>query len=421
MVKKTILNNGIRLISEEIPEVNSATLGIWVKTGSRNEKLAENGISHFIEHLQFRGTAKYSSRDISEILEEFGGQINAFTTKEYTCYYIRVLYEYFYQALEVLMDMFFNSIYDTEDISRERGIIAEEIRSVEDTPDEIVHDYFAKAFWGEQPLGRPILGTIDTIAGFDRDIIMDYLHRQYVAGNIVISVCGKIRHQEVLDKIGPAFEKISKGKDSKPDPNQAHPSTIICSKPGEQVQICLGSLGIPHKDKNMYPLIVLNNILGGGLSSRLFQEIREDRGLVYSIYSYISSYFETGLWCVHAGTSSENVPEVLEVCFEIISEVKRCNVTESELKRTKQQIRGELLLSGESTTNHMSRLGKTEITYDRVISVEEMVEKITQVTREEIDGVSHLLFKPDNFSLAVVGPYEKDFCLSSVSSLNGLA
>lgn len=420
MFRKTTLDNGIRIVSEELPNVNSATLGIWVKTGSRNEKSFENGVSHFIEHLQFKGTSKYSAKDISEVLEELGGQINAFTTKEYTCYYIRVLYEYFFEALEVLVDMFFNSRYDVEDIRREKGVVAEEIRSVEDAPDEIVHDYFAKALWGDQPLGRPILGTLNTIIDFDQDLILDYLHRQYVAQNIVISACGKINHDEIVDKIGPIFQLAPVGQCNEQQPTYTKPSTIICTKAGEQVQICLGTPGISHTDPALYPLIVLNNILGGGLSSRLFQEIREDRGLVYSIYSYSSTYFNTGSWCIHAGASSENVEEVLDLCFKIISEVKRDNVKFCELNRSKQQIRGELLLSVESTTNHMSRLGKSEITYDRLISVEEMVERIMQVTSEEIYDLAQRLFAPENFGLAIVGPYGENFSLNSIFSMEGL-
>lgn len=421
MVKKTTLDNGIRIVSQEIPEVNSATLGIWVKTGSRNERLFENGVSHFIEHLQFKGTNKYSAKDISEVLEELGGQINAFTTKEYTCYYIKVLYEYFFEALEVLVDMFFHSLYRAEDIEREKGVIAEEIRAYEDTPDEMVHDYFAKAFWGDQPLGRPILGSLDTILDFDGALITDYLHRQYTAENIVVSASGHICHEAIVDRIAPIFAQAVRGTGCRQKPTETRPSTIICAKPGEQVQICLGTPGVPHRDRDYYPLLVLNNILGGGLSSRLFQEIREERGLCYSIYSYTASYFDTGLWCIHAGAHPDNVVEVLDLCCRVISEIKRDNVTESELKRTKQQIRGELLLSVESTTNHMSRLGKTELTYDRVISVEEMVEEINKVTLEEIHRLAQRLFKPENFGLAIVGPYPEEFSFDSLTSLSQLA
>jgi len=421
LVKKTTLNNGIRILTKEMPEVKSATLGIWVKTGSRNERPIENGVSHFIEHMMFKGTPTHSARDISEILEGLGGQINAFTTKEYTCYYIKVLHEYFFEALEVLVDMFFNSNYKEEDIEREKGVIAEEIRSYEDAPDEIVHDYFAKALWGDQPLGRPILGTIDTITEFSRDLVMDYLKRRYVAQNIVVSACGKLVHDEIVDKIGYIFEKALQGQVFPEEPTETRSSSIVCSKAGEQVQICFGTPGIPHKDNDLYPLIVLNNILGGGLSSRLFQEIREDRGLCYSIYSYTASFFDTGLWCVHAGASPDSVLEVLDLCFKVISEVKHNNVTKAELNRSKQQIRGELLLSAESTTNHMSRLGKSMITYDRVITVEEMVEEIMKVQMDQIHALSQRLFKPENFSLAIVGPYGKDFCLSSVGSVASLA
>ncbi len=416
MVKKTTLKNGIRILSKEMPHVNSATLGIWVKTGSRNERPFENGISHFVEHLQFKGTPSHSARRISEAMEELGGQINAFTTKEYTCYYIKVLDEYFFKAVDILVDMFFNSLYEPEDIRREKGVIAEEIKAVEDAPDEIVHDYFAKAFWGSQPLGRTILGSIETIMDFNRDMIFDYIQRQYVAQNIVISACGKISHEAILEKIGPFFESAPQGNAFELLPSEVYSSTQVCHKPGEQVQICLGTPGVSHSDKNLYPLIILNNIMGGGLSSRLFQEIREERGLVYSIYSYTVSYFDSGLWCIHAGASPDSLGEVLDLCMDIIFDVKENGVTGTEINRSKQQIRGELLLSMESTTSHMTRLGRSEINYDRVISVEEMVEKIMEVTPEEIFDLAGNLFSPENFSLAVVGPYEKEIKLSAFGS-----
>jgi len=265
LVKKTTLSNGIRILSKELPYTKAATLGIWVKTGSRNERAFENGISHFVEHLQFKGTPRHNAREISEAMEELGGQINAFTTKEYTCYYIKVLDDHFFRAVDVLVDMFLNSLYHPEDICREKGVIAEEIRSVEDTPDEIVHDYFAKAFWGNQPLGRTILGTIETIMDFDRNLIMDYINRQYVAQNIVISAAGKICHDTIVEKIAPIFELVPMGKCFDRVPPENCPSTIVCRKPGEQVQICLGTIGMSHSDKNLYPLIILNNILGAFL------------------------------------------------------------------------------------------------------------------------------------------------------------
>lgn len=419
MVKKTTLSNGIRIVTKELPHVNSVTLGIWVKTGSRNERPFENGISHFVEHLLFKGTPSYSARDISEALEDLGGQMNAFTTKEYTCYYVKVLDEFFFQAVDILVDMFFNSLHNPEDIRREKGVVAEEIRAVEDAPDEIVHDCFAKAFWGDQPLGRTILGTIDTVMEFDRDMILDYINRQYIAQNIVISACGKMSHNAIVEKIGPVFESASRGNDFQLVPPETHPSTLVWEKPGEQVQVCLGTPGMSHSDKDLYPLIILNNIMGGGLSSRLFQEIREERGLVYSIYSYTVSYFDSGLWCIHAGAGPDNLTQVLDLCIDIIQDVKKNGVTEVEIERSKRQIRGELLLSMESSTSHMTRLGRSEINYNRVIPVEEMVEKILGVTPEEISDLSGRLFVPENFSLAVVGPYDKEIKLSSLGSLSG--
>jgi len=412
---KTTLNNGVRIVSQQIPHVNSAALGIWVKAGSRNESENEHGISHFIEHLQFKGTNKRTALEISDTFERVGGQINAFTTKEYTCFLVKVLSENFFYAADVLCDMFFNSKYDTRDIENEKGVIIEEIRSIEDIPDEIVHDYFAKAFWNDHPLGRPILGTVETVSGFTREAIIDYLEREYVANNIVVAAAGKIVHDEIVDRLGPLFEKyVPAGGECKYTAPQTNPGIVIRQKASEQVQVCLGTPGLSHTDENLYALTVLNNILGGGLSSRLFQEVREKRGLVYSIYSYNVSFFDCGLWCIHAGTSSENVVSVLKLCLNTISDIKRDGVSVSELHRAKQQIRGELLLSMENTTNHMSRLGRTELTYGRVVTVEEMVDKVMKVTLDQVHELARKLFLTQNFGLAVIGSYKENINLKEI-------
>ena len=421
MFKRTVLSSGVRIVTEELPFLNSVSFGIWVKAGSRNETNKENGISHFIEHLQFKGTPSRSAREICEALEEVGGQINAFTTKEYTCYYAKVLSEHLPLAVEILTDMFFNSNYTDQDIEKEKGVIIEEIRSVEDTPDDIIHDFFAASLWHDHPLGKPILGTIETVKNLDRKAVLEYVRQQYLNENLVVTAAGKVSHQQVLELTESVFDikhnSISPRETSPPNPK---PTTCVSHRANEQVQLCIGTPAYGHDDPKLYPLIVLNNVLGGGLSSRLFQEIREERGLVYSIFSYNAAYFDCGLWCINAGTNVEHLEEVLHLSLNILGEVKRRGISTAELNRSKQQVRGELLLSMESTTSHMSRLGRTEISYGKAISVEVMVEKVMEVNAAEVLDTAGEMLTPDNFSLAIIGPYRREFDLAGACVRAGL-
>ena len=411
----------MRIVTEKIPYVKSASFGIWVKTGSRNEKDDEHGISHFIEHMQFKGTKLRSAFEISEAFEKIGAQVNAYTTKEYTCFLLKVLGEYLFDAADILCDMFFNSIYSSVDIENEKKVIIEEIKSYEDMPEEIVHEYFAKAFFDGHPLGKPILGTIESVSSFTKNKVFNFLEREYVGGNIIISVSGNVDHNEVVDRLGYLFENnIPSGGNFVYIPPEIKPRVIIKYKNSEQVQICIGTPALPHTDENIYTLTVLNNILGGSLSSRLFQEIREKRSLAYSIYSYNVSFFDCGLWGIHTGTSSNNVYSVLEICLNIIASIKENGVKEDELERAKQQLRGELLLSMENTMNHMSRLGKSELTHNRVITIDEMVEKVMAVSLEQVYELAKKLFVPENFGLALIGPFRGDIDLKATIKKFGI-
>ncbi len=407
MIKKTTLDNGICLLTEDIAHVRSVAVGVWVNVGSRDESDEIAGISHFIEHLMFKGTGKRTAKQIAEALDAVGGQLNAFTTKEYTCYYAKVLDEHFDLALDVLSDMIFNSKFAPRDIDRERNVIIEEIKMYEDTPDELVHDVFANTIWQKHPLGRPIIGHADIIKQLGRDTFLDYLKRNYVPGNIVISVAGNIVHELAAEKIGRFFGRL--GGDSFPRVmNLPSPrKEVTCrTKDTEQVHLCVGTPGMPLDHDQIYTFQLVNTILGGGLSSRLFQEIREQRGLVYSIYSYHSSYFDTGLFCVYAGLSRENVEQALDLIFKEIKEIRNRGVTPRELRRAKDQLKGNLLLSLENVNTRMSRLGKSQLYLGKVVTPEEIVEKIEKVTLEEIQSLARERFIPENFALASVGPWD---------------
>ena len=406
MINKIKLDNGVNLLTEDIPHVRSVAVGIWVNVGSRDESGSVAGISHFIEHLMFKGTENRTAKEIAEALDAVGGQLNAFTTKEYTCYYAKVLDEHFELALDILTDMLFNSKFDSADIDKERNVILEEIKMYEDTPDELVHDVFAGTIWDVHPLGRPIIGYAEVIRGLSRETITDYVGSHYVPGNTVVTVAGNINHDAVAEKISSIFGK-RKGTSRPrilelPQPKRQ----IVCrSKETEQVHLCVGAPGLPLDHEQIYVFQLVNTILGGGLSSRLFQEIREQRGLVYSVYSYHSSYHDAGLFCVYAGLSKENLNPALELIFKEIKDIQLNGVTDQELRRAKDQLKGNLLLSLESVNTRMSRLGKSQLYLGKVVPPEDIVLRIEKVTGDDIRKLAMEKLDPNNFALASVGPW----------------
>jgi predicted Zn-dependent peptidase len=407
MYKRVVLENGIQILTEEIPHVRSLALGFWVDTGSRDEPDELAGISHFIEHLLFKGTEKRTAREIAEALDAVGGQLNAFTTKEYTCYYARVTDEHFDLALDVLSDMVFAPLFRAEDIDRERNVILEEIKMYEDSPDELVHDVFATTIWAGHSLGRPIIGNARVIGDLSREEILSYYRQNYVPGKLVVAVAGNIDHRQVAEKLekrlGGFGGQAAPRENSRPVPQSA----VNCrQKETEQIHLCLGVPGLPLDDAQIYVLQVINTILGGGLSSRLFQEIRESRGLAYSVYSYHSSYRDTGLFCVYAGLSKNNVAKVIDLVFQEIRDVQKNGVSADELRRAKDQMRGNLLLSLESVSTRMSRLAKSQLYLGRVDSPEEVVEKISRVTEDQVKETARRMLTPEAFAIASVGPWD---------------
>ncbi|PKM85979.1 MAG: peptidase M16 [Firmicutes bacterium HGW-Firmicutes-12] len=406
---KIQLNNGIRIVTEKIPAVRSVAIGIWVGTGSRHEDQNNSGISHFIEHLMFKGTEKRTAADIAESLDSVGGQLNAFTTKEFTCYYAKILDEHLDLAIDVLTDMFFNSKFSDQAIEKERGVVEEEIRMYEDTPDDLIHDLFVKTVWPEHSLGKPILGSIESLEKISRKDVVNYMEKNYLPERIVIAVAGNIEHQDVQNKLKPIFENmnnINTPKKISPPDNTISNVTNIYRKTG-QVQICLGTEGIANSDDRLYSLSIINNVMGGGLSSRLVQSIREERGLAYSVFSYHSAFSDTGLFTFYAGTSPKKYDEVIKLLMQEIKRIATQGVTEKELNRTKEQIKGNLYLGLESVSSRMSRLGRNEISLNKIIPPEEVATKISAVSQEEIFKTAQYLFGENKFSLSTIGPLRK--------------
>jgi predicted Zn-dependent peptidase len=409
MYRKSILSNGIRVVSESIPYVKSVTLGIWVGTGSRSELEHNHGISHFIEHMVFKGTFKRSAKDIAETVDEVGGQLNAFTAKEHTCYYIKVLDTHLELALDVLSDMLLYSKFDSDDIKREREVVLEEVHMYEDTPDELVHDIHLNNIWAGHALGRNILGTIPSIEKFDKSLINEYYQDFYTPDNIVIAAAGNLPHEKLAELAERYFGKMT-GK--KKQGNFIKPSLIpahtIQSKAIEQVHLCLGTHSVPQSSPDIYTIHILNNILGGGISSRLFQSIREAKGLAYSIYSYQTNYSDAGLFTIYAGTRPSNTIQVIELIRQNISEMKDIGINAGELSKTKEQLKGSLLLGLESSSSRMSRVGKMEITLGKYITLDEVVAKIDKVSLEDLREITQELFNAKTLCFTALGPVNEE-------------
>ncbi|NQS74936.1 MAG: insulinase family protein [Peptococcaceae bacterium] len=419
MYNLVTMDNNTQIITEAVPHVRSVSIGFFVGTGSRYETPDINGASHFIEHLMFKGTSRRTPRDIAEELDAVGGQLNAFTTKEYTCYYARVLDEHFDLAVDLLGDMLFESKFAPGDIDRERNVILEEIKMYEDAPDELVHDIFASSIWQGHSLGQPIIGTVDVVNSLSRDRLYDYYKAHYNPSRMIVAVAGNIKHDLVMDRLRPIFEKRG-GKESPRLINKpANQRQITCrNKDTEQVHLIVGAPGLKLGHDKIYIMQLITTILGGGLSSRLFQEIREKRGLVYSVYSYHSSYQDAGLFGMYAGLSKQNVDEVLELIFKQVRDIQVKGVPEEELHRAKEQLKGNLYLGLENVNARMSRLGKSQMYLGRVITPEEVIDKLNMVTTNDIQELAQEMLDPQGFSLASVGPW--DDCGNLKKVINGL-
>ncbi|MCM3160551.1 pitrilysin family protein [Metabacillus litoralis] len=403
MIKKYTCQNGVRIVLENIPTVRSVAIGVWIGTGSRNEEPKINGVSHFLEHMFFKGTKTRSAREIAESFDSIGGQVNAFTSKEYTCYYAKVLDDHANYALDVLADMFFNSTFDEEELKKEKNVVYEEIKMYDDTPDDIVHDILSKATYGDHPLGYPILGTEETLASFNGDTLREYMNNHYTPENVVVSVAGNVSEgfiKEVEKFFGSYETNAQKHEIGKPT---FLDQKLAKQKDTEQAHLCLGYNGLEVGHDNIYSLIVLNNILGGSMSSRLFQDVREQKGLAYSVFSYHSSYEDNGLLTIYGGTGRNQLNVLFETIQETLSTLKADGITAKELANSKEQMKGSLMLSLESTNSRMSRNGKNELLLGYHRSLDSIIDKVNEVSEESVNTLANQLFT-DSYSVALISP-----------------
>ncbi|MFC5181005.1 M16 family metallopeptidase [Actinomadura harenae] len=418
-VRRTVLPGGLRVITETLPTVRSAAFGIWAGVGSRDEEVADAGASHYLEHVLFKGTKKRSALEISAAVDAVGGDLNAFTAKEYTCYYARVLDSDLPLAVDVVSDMVAASVNRPEDVEAERGVILEEIHMRDDDPGDLIHDEFSLALYGDVPLGRPILGTEESINALSRDRIHDYYRDHYKPSDLVVSVAGNIDHDEVVRLVESAWAPYltDLGAPSPSAPRvggpdiPVDPSVRVLDKDTEQAHIVLGCEGVRRTDERRFALGVLNAAFGGGMSSRLFQEIREKRGLAYSVYSFTSQYADSGIFGVYAGCQPGKAEEVLSICREEIARVLDGGLTDEELERGKGQLRGGMVLGLEDTGSRMSRIGKSELVYESLLPVDEVLARIEAVTLDDVREIAtEVLARPQ--ALTVIGPFEDaDFTL----------
>ncbi|MEU6347129.1 pitrilysin family protein [Streptomyces sp. NPDC046977] len=411
-VRRSVLPGGLRVVTETLPTVRSATFGIWAAVGSRDETPALNGATHYLEHLLFKGTARRSALEISSAVDAVGGEMNAFTAKEYTCYYARVLDTDLPLAIDVVCDMLTGSLIRQEDIDAERGVVLEEIAMTEDDPGDQVHDLFATALLGDSPLGRPVLGTVETINALTRDQVHRFYKKHYDPTRLVVAAAGNIDHEAVVRQVREAFEGAGALRDPEAVPRpprggsktlRSHGHVEVLERRTEQAHVVLGMPGLSRHDDRRWALGVLNTALGGGMSSRLFQEVREKRGLAYSVYSYTSSFADSGLFGVYAGCQPRRVPEVLKICREALQQVAEHGLDDEELRRAVGQFSGSTVLSLEDTGALMNRIGKSELCWGEQMSVDATLERIAAVTPEEVRAVARDVLgqRP---SLAVIGP-----------------
>lgn len=403
LIKKYTCPNGVRIILEEISTVRSVAIGIWVKTGSRHETPELNGISHFLEHMFFKGTKTKTAQDIAETFDRIGGQVNAFTSKEYTCYYAKVLDTHSKDALDALADMFFNSIFEEDEIVKEKGVVLEEIKMYEDTPDDIVHDLLSKAIYENHPLGYPILGTEETLNTFTGDTLRKYMHNTYTPENVVISIAGNIQ-EDFIKEVEQHFGKYEGGKEEvRINSPSFHEHKITRKKDTEQAHLCLGYTGLPVGHKDIYSLIIANNILGGSMSSRLFQEVREKRGLAYSVYSYHTSYEDSGYIAIYGGTAAKQLHVLYETILETVSTLVKEGITDKELVNSKEQLKGNLMLGLEGTNSRMSRNGKNELLLQKHQTLDEIIDLIDAVEKDKVNEMLHEIFL-EECSIALISP-----------------
>jgi predicted Zn-dependent peptidase len=405
MIVRDVLDNGLRLVTEAMPHVRSVSIGVWLTRGSRHETDELSGIAHFVEHMLFKGTGTRSAEDIAQTIDSIGGQLDAFTSKEYAGYYIKVLDEHVPLALDVLSDIVLNPAFAEDDVEREKKVILEEIKMVEDTPDDLVHEIFTESYWAGHPLGRPILGTPQTVEAFTPQALRAYHADAYIAPNLIISAAGNLQHQQIKDLVLRAFNQVGRtGSSVNGGGPRTAPQVILRDKDLEQSHICLGTIGYPQSHDDRYTTYILNTVLGGSMSSRLFQNVREKRGLAYAVFSGLSAYRDAGMLTVYAGCARETVGEVIDLVVEEMRGMRDTPMPEAELRRAKDHLKGSLMLSLESTSSRMSHLARQDIYFDRPYTLDETLDGIERVTADDVRRVARDLFSNGSLAATVLGP-----------------
>jgi predicted Zn-dependent peptidase len=409
LYQKTVLRNGIKVVTEKIPFAHSVSTGIWVNTGSRDENGIERGITHFIEHMLFKGTKRRSALDIAKEFDSVGGFANAFTSKEHVCFHAKVLASHLPLLTDLLSDLFLQSIFDPVEINREQNVIIQEIRMVEDTPDEYIHVIFQEDFWKQNPLGLPIYGTVETVEKTGRKELLDYIANHFNPERIVISAAGNLEHQRFVDLIAPSMETLDhSNRTSERNPPDNHFFSKVIKKELEQVHLVLGMRGTSQTEQARFASHLLNVILGSSMSSRLFQEIREKRGLAYSVYSFSHSHEDSGMLGIYAGVAPQNVEEVLQLINEQLVTLSQEPISEAELESAKEYIKGNMYINAESNDYRMNRLARNEFLFDRYVSFEEVEKKIDSVTSEDIQEWFRTVYGPDQMASMLYGPVETE-------------
>ncbi len=404
-VRREVLPNGLTVLTEEMPHIRSVSIGIWIKTGSRHENAEWNGISHFVEHMVFKGTKTRNAEQIAREVDSVGGNMDAFTAKECICFDVKVLDEHLPTAIDILSDLVLNPVFASEEIKRERGVIIEEIKMDEDNPDYLVHEIFTQNFWKDHPLGKPILGTKETVKKFEQETLREYYRRFFIPNNMIISVAGNVKHERFVELVTQKFGTLTAGPNGfKQDPPKVQARINMRNKKAlEQVQLCIGvpSLPIGHEDR--FASYILNTLLGGGMSSRLFQSVREKQGLAYAIYSELNPYRDTGCMAIYAGTSRDNAPKVVQSVVTEFRKLKNQAVSDEEIRRAKDQLKGSLMLSLESSTARMSNLARQELYFDRFYSMDEIIGRVEAVTKENLTHLAEQYFQSEQIAVTVLG------------------
>lgn len=404
-VQKTVLENGIRILTHRIPHVHSVSMGVWVNVGARDETPSENGLSHLIEHMIFKGTTKRSAFQIAKEFDAIGGQTNAFTSMENTCYHARVLDTHLDTMVDILSDIFLNSLFRESELEKERPVIFQEIGMVEDSPEEYVHVLSAGNYWGANPLGQSILGTRDNLRRFDAATVADFFQRLYQPNRILIAAAGNLEHDRFVEQVAPAFGSVKRGNGFPDRQTPAgRPRVAVHPKSIEQVHLCFTGPGFSITDSRRFAFSLLNTVLGGNMSSRLFQDIREQRGLAYAVYSFISAYEDTGIIGTYAGVAPDSASETVRLILKALRDIRRQPVAATELQDAREFTKGSLLLAIENVDSQMVRLAQNEIHYGRYVPLGEIVDQIDQVTPDEVLELAGHVFQPDRLALTVLGP-----------------